>query len=518
FERAAELAGRGDVKAARLAAAARHAATAGDPRRARALLDRLGTLTLTAETRGQAELLHGGLELRGGETGNACDKFLAAAGWLLDRDRELGVRALVRAAEAGYFAGDIQRFLAIAHRAAALRRPDDRAATQLMFDYLAGMAATFRGRHDEAAGPLRRVMRLSASVHDPAMLVWAGVAGLMLGEDEHALTLATRSVESARSHGAVAALPQLLESVIHAEFWMGRYASMAVHALEGLRLAQETGRLNSAGHHLAWLSLVAAVQGDEETCRIRAGAAFELADAHGLGLPAVLGDWALAHVDLAAGRVAEAAARLGARRRRDHLVTRVMAIPTFIEATARTGDRRKAQVALGVLDRWVGSTRSPDRRALAMRCHALLAGPGEAEALFGEALELHRQGACEFETARTRLLYGEALRRERRPGTARQHLHGALETFERLGARLWAEQARGELRAAGQSVRPARPPLAEPLTAQQSQIARMVAEGATNREVAARLFLSPRTVEHHLRNIFVKLGVRSRVELSRLLS
>ncbi|MFD1119653.1 LuxR C-terminal-related transcriptional regulator, partial [Sphaerisporangium aureirubrum] len=493
-------------------------ATAGDPRRVRALMDRLGGLTLTAETRGQAELLHGGLELRGGETGNACDKFLAAAGWLLDRDRELGVRALVRAAEAGYFAGDIQRFLAIAHRAAALRRPDDRAATQLMFDYLAGMAATFRGRHDEAAGPLRRVMRLSASVHDPAMLVWAGVAGLMLGEDEHALTLATRSVESARSHGAVAALPQLLESVIHAEFWMGRYASMAVHALEGLRLAQETGRLNSAGHHLAWLSLVAAVQGDEETCRIRAGAAFELADAHGLGLPAVLGDWALAHVDLAAGRVAEAAARLGARRRRDHLVTRVMAIPTFIEATARTGDRRKAQVALGVLDRWVGSTRSPDRRALAMRCHALLAGPGEAEALFGEALELHRQGACEFETARTRLLYGEALRRERRPGTARQHLHGALETFERLGARLWAEQARGELRAAGQSVRPARPPLAEPLTAQQSQIARMVAEGATNREVAARLFLSPRTVEHHLRNIFVKLGVRSRVELSRLLS
>lgn len=171
-----------------------------------------------------------------------------------------------------------------------------------------------------------------------------------------------------------------------------------------------------------------------------------------------------------------------------------------------------------MLDRWVGSTRSPDRRALATRCHALLAAPGDAEEHFRAALDLHHQGFSEFETARTQLLFGSALRRNRRPGAAREHLHSALETFERFGARLWAEQVRTELRGAGEAVRSHRPRATEKLTAQQYQIARIVADGATNREVAARLFLSPRTVEHHLRNIFAKLDIRSRVELVRLMS
>ncbi|GGP84302.1 helix-turn-helix transcriptional regulator [Streptosporangium pseudovulgare] len=521
FERAAELTGRGEVRAARLAAAARHAANSGRPDLAGSLLARLRTATVTAETRGRAELLRGTLELLGGETGSAHDRFLAAAGWLLDRDRELGVRALVRAADADYFAGDHRRFLAIARRAAGLRRPDDGPATRLMFEYLAGLSASFRGRHAEAAGPLRRVRRLAGPVRDPAMLAWAGVASLLLGEDGHALELAGRSVDGARRRGAVSALPHLLEPVIHAEVWTGRYASAAANAAEGLRLARETGRRGAAGHHLAWLALIAAVQGDEETCGIRAKAAFELADAHGLGMAAALGNWALAHLDLAAGRAGEAVARLGAGRRNGHVVVRVMAAPIFIEAAARTGERQRARAALRSLDRWAASTDSPDRLALALRCHALLAVPGRAETLFRDALDLHHRGACEFETARTQLLFGGALRRERRPGDARPHLRDALDTFERLGARLWAEQARAELRAAGQSVPAPAPPTASAgaghLTAQQLQIARMVAEGATNREVAARLVLSPRTVEHHLRNIFARLGVRSRVELVRLL-
>ncbi len=537
LERAAELTGRGDLKAARLAAAARHASSSGHPRRARSLLARLSTLTVAEDMRGQAELLRGDLELLGGETGNAHDRFLAAAGWLLDRDRPLGVRALVRAAEASYTAGDNRGFLAIARRAAAVRRPDEGPAAELMFEYLAGVAATFRGRHTEAATPLHQVLRLAPAAHGPAMLVWAGAASLLLGQEANALMLATRAVDIARGRGGASALPQLLESVIQAEIWMGRYASVADNAVEGLRLAQETGQLNTAGHHLAWLALTAAVLGDEETCRVRATAALELADAHGLGVVGALGNWALAHLDLAAGRVADAAGRLRAQRRNGHVVVRVMATPIFIEAAARTGDREQAGSALRVLDRWVASTRSPDRLALAARCHALLAGPGEAEELFRHALDLHLRGTCEFETARTQLLYGSALRRDRRPGAAREHLHSALETFERFGARLWVGQARGELRAAGQTVRStcatrpeqaagpaartgraARSDKSEQLTAQQHQIARMVAEGATNREVAAQLFLSPRTVEHHLRNVFAKLGVRSRVELARLLS
>ncbi|MBG0816661.1 LuxR family transcriptional regulator [Planomonospora sp. ID82291] len=536
FERAAELTARGDVRAARLAAAARHAWHAGLPQRARSLLARLNSLAVTEEVRGRAELVRGSLELRSGKTGDACDELLAAADWLLARDREQAVRALIRASEATYLAGDNHRFMAIARRAAALRRPDDPPATQLMFEYLAGVAATFRGRHREAAAPLRRVVELAPSVDNPSVLVWACVSSLMLGEDAQALRLSTRAIGIARAQGAVSTVPQVLEFLIQAELWMGRYASVAANAREGLRLAQETGRLTSAAQHLAWLALTAAVQGDEETCRIRAGSAMELADAHGLGIAGALGTWALAHLDVAAGRHADAAARLRATARSGgaggHPVVRVMATPHFVEAAVRTGDVEHARAALVVLDRWTGSTRSPDRLALAARCHALLAGPGEAEERFREALDLHERGSCGFETARTQLLFGSVLRRNRRPGAAREHLHGALETFERYGARLWAEQARGELRASGEALpsrrararsaearmRAEEAPAARVLTAQQFQIARLVADGATNREVAARLFLSPRTVEHHLRNIFSRLGIRSRIELVRLLS
>ncbi|MFC4062243.1 LuxR C-terminal-related transcriptional regulator [Planomonospora corallina] len=536
FERAAELTSRGDLRAARLAAAARHAWHAGLPQRARSLLARLNSLTVTAEVRGRAELVRGSLELRSGKTGSACDELLAAAERLLDRDREQAVRALIRASEATYLAGDNRRFLSIARRAAALRRPDDPPTTQLMLEYLEGMAATFRGRHREAAAPLRRVVELAPSVDNPSVLVWACVSSLLLGDDAQALKLSTRAIDIARAQGAVSTVPQVLEFLIQAELWLGRYASVAASAMEGLRLAQETGRLNSAAQHLAWLALTAAVEGDEETCRIRAGSAIELADAHGLGVAGALGNWALAHLDVAAGRHAGAAGRLRATARADgtggHLVIRVMATPHFVEAAVRTGDVEHARAALAVLDRWVDSTGSPDRLALAARCHALLAAPGEAEERFREALELHGKGSCAFETARTQLLFGSALRRNRRPGAAREHLHGALETFERYGARLWAEQARGELRASGEALPSRCPgprspaaeapgqesPAARALTAQQFQIARLVADGATNREVAAQLFLSPRTVEHHLRNIFSRLGIRSRVELVRLLS
>ncbi|MEO3789099.1 AAA family ATPase [Nonomuraea sp. B10E15] len=518
LERAAELTGHGPAKAERLAAAARHAWIAGRPQVARALLARLRSLTAPDEVRGRVQLLHGSLELLRGETGSAREELLAAAARLLTSHRTLGVRALVRAADASYRAGDNRAFIAIARQAAALRRPDDAAPAQLMFEYLAGMASTFSGSHQEAAGPLRRVVELAGSVRDPAVLVWACVASLLLGEDATAHRLSARAVEAARVRGAASAVPQLLEYMIYPEIWMGRYASVATTAAEGLRLAQDTGQLNTAAQHLAWLAMTAAVEGDRETCRVRADAAIELADAHELGIAGAIGTWALACLDLAAGRPAGAAARLRADRRNNHVVIRVMATPHFIEASARTGDRERAAAALRVLDRWVGSTRSPDLRALVARCRALLAAPGEADELFREALDLHGQGVCEFESARTRLLYGSALRRDRRPGAARNHLHAALETFERHGARLWTEQARTELRASGDPVRLTRPDTTRQLTAQQMRIARMVAEGATNKEVAERLFLSRRTVEHHLRNIFDRLGVRSRVELVRLMS
>ena len=240
FERAAELTAHGDVKAARLAAAANRAWRAGLPRRARSLLARLHSLTISEEVRSQAELIRGSLELRSGRTVSAGEDLMAAAESLLDRDRGQAVRVFIRAGEASYLAGDNVRYLNIARRAAKLRRPDDPAATQLMFEYLAGTAATFGGRHREAADPLRRVLELAPSVRTPSVLVWAGVASLLLGDDAQALRLCTRAVETARAMGAVSTVPQVLEFMIQAEIWMGRYASITANAVEGLRLAQES--------------------------------------------------------------------------------------------------------------------------------------------------------------------------------------------------------------------------------------------------------------------------------------
>ena len=149
--------------------------------------------------------------------------------------------------------------------------------------------------------------------------------------------------------------------------------------------------------------------------------------------------------------------------------------------------------------------------AVAERCRALVAGDDEFDARFARALELHGS-AWPFARARTELCYGERLRRAGRRVDARVQLRAALETFERLGARPWAERAADELRATGERIARRDPTAAEQLTPQELQIALTVARGATNREAGAALFLSPKTIEFHLGRVYRKLGLRSRAE------
>ena len=165
--------------------------------------------------------------------------------------------------------------------------------------------------------------------------------------------------------------------------------------------------------------------------------------------------------------------------------------------------------------------RRPPGAAQLARCRALLSAAAPAssartEAWYEEALAAHRVAGGDFEQARTLLLYGKWLRRDRRPGQARPPLRDALVAFERCGARVWAAQTAAELRATGAAPDQEPPGALTGLTPQQLRIALYVAEGSTNREVARRLSVSVRTVDHHLRNVFATLGVRSRVELSRL--
>src|SRR5262249_42204548 len=158
----------------------------------------------------------------------------------------------------------------------------------------------------------------------------------------------------------------------------------------------------------------------------------------------------------------------------------------------------------------------PQCFGLLARARAFLApSPDQAEPLFLEALRLQSEHAEPFERARTALAYGELLRRAQRRTEARVQLRDALATFEGLNAPLWAERARAELAATGITARKRDPSTLDTLTPQELRIAKLVAGGASNRDVSGQLFLSPKTVEYHLRKVFLKLVVSSRVELAR---
>ncbi|GAA2100389.1 helix-turn-helix transcriptional regulator [Actinomadura alba] len=553
WQRAAALSRTREARAERLIAAASDAWTAGRSRRAHALLRQARPLTGTGELLGLAGLLRGEIELRDGIPAIGGRMLVEAADRLADVDRVLAITALARAGEAVRITGDRRSCLAIAERAAALGGTGESPLVTLMLHHIAGMAATFQGRHADAAARLRRVIEYADLTEDCAAKTWASLAALTLGDDQRAQDLATQAVAAAREHGVVAPVPWALWALAQAELSLGRYPAALAAALEGLRLSRVAGQANCAMDHVATITLIAAFQGDGETVARHLGEISDEVNRRGLARADAMSSWALACLDLADDRPADAAGRLArmAAGGPVHSVVRVLATPHFVEAAVRCGRGASSARALRLFELWAEGTRNPTRRALAQRCRALLAdhagraggdgdgdgrdgggggddggaddgraGDGTVEAHFGAALRLHRHGDSAFEMARTELLYGHWLRRRRRPSAAREHLRNALLIFERYDAGRWVERARAELRAAGDTVPTGALDDARGLavlTAQQAQIARLVAEGSTNREIAARLDLSHRTVDHHLRNVFTRLGIRSRVELARLL-
>ncbi len=179
----------------------------------------------------------------------------------------------------------------------------------------------------------------------------------------------------------------------------------------------------------------------------------------------------------------------------------------------RAGSPEDCEPAVAELERWAsGSGRSAPAAAV-RRCQGLL-GRGDPAAEFRAAVDLDPQGDRPLERARAELLLGEALRRARRRSESRVHLHAALEGFERAGAAPWSARAAAELRASGETARAREAGALETLTPQERQIARFAGEGASNPDIAAKLFLSRRTVEYHLHKVFTKLGLASRAELA----
>jgi DNA-binding CsgD family transcriptional regulator len=230
------------------------------------------------------------------------------------------------------------------------------------------------------------------------------------------------------------------------------------------------------------------------------------------------------HLELSLGRIPEAVAALEpivaltTELKQDEPAL-VQWRPDLIEALIRAGRTEDAARQLAVLERQAAATGGVWARAAALRCRGLLASDEEDfRAPLQEALALHAGLGMPFEEARTRLALGERLRRAKARAEAREPLQAALATFERLGAAAWAERAAAELRATGQASGRRAEAASARLTAHELQVALLVSQGMTNREVAAALFLSPKTIEYHLSQIYRKLDVRGRSQLARLMA
>jgi DNA-binding CsgD family transcriptional regulator len=236
-----------------------------------------------------------------------------------------------------------------------------------------------------------------------------------------------------------------------------------------------------------------------------------------MSTPPAAAIYAEAMLDLGAGRWDDALEKLlrvaGIRPGFSSLLLALMTSPDRIEAAARAGDAESARAALAFFATWADQSRAPWAAPLVAACRAVVETGDAATELYGEAVALEA-AARPFDRARIRLLYGEHLRRERRRVDARVQLRAAIDELDRLGAVPFAERARAELRASGETARKRDPSTLGQLTPQELQVAQLVARGLSNKEVAAQLFLSPRTVDAHLRGVFSKLDITSRTQLA----
>ncbi|HEX6022725.1 MAG TPA: helix-turn-helix transcriptional regulator, partial [Solirubrobacter sp.] len=326
----------------------------------------------------------------------------------------------------------------------------------------------------------------------------------------------------ARIHaeGALTALPLALLSLAYADLFLGHWEEASTAAQEGHQLADESGQRSFDSQLLMMASLLAGLRGRHDEARTYADNAAASARKYGVESGELLAGWARGLIEVAEGHYDDAVTVLEpAARFADDAEIAEPGIALWrqdlAEAYIRVGRLSEGIATLETLERQAARSGRRLAHAGALRCRGLL--DRDFDEPFQRALAWHDQVPCPFERARTLLYYGERLRRARRRSEAREPLRQALGSFEALGAEVWADRARRELRATGETTRRRSPATLDDLTEQERRVAQLVAEGATNREAAAALFVSPKTIETHLHSVYRKLGVRSRVELGRRL-
>ena len=517
LERAAALTPAPAQRAGRALDAAQANVRAGAFGKARDLLDAAEAGPLDDFQSARADLLRGQIAFASGFGSDAPLLLLKAAKRLESLNLDLARETYVDAWQAAFIAGHLAGagdLLEVSRAARALPPPAHE--PRLVDLALDGFALLVTDGPAAAAPALRRATNAFAGEGIPAeeLLRWgwiATVADEALWDDQ-GWSVTVRQVQLAREAGALDKLPILLNRMGVDAVWSGDFTAATSLIAEAGAVCEATGA------PLAPITamMLAAFRGREAEAAPLIQSTIEQATAGGQGDSVTLAHWVAAVLYNGLGRYEEALAAAREARGHRHVYASVWALPELIEAAARTGNPRIADDAL---DRLTETTRAGGTEVgLGIEaCSRALLSEGEvAERHYSEAIDRLSRSRRRPELARAHLLYGEWLRRQCRRRDARDHLRTAFVMFDSMGMAAFAARARAELRATGERARPRGPQVAaEALTPQEEQIARLVAEHLTNREIAARLFLSESTVEYHLRKIFRKLGVSSRSQLAR---
>ncbi len=524
FERAARLAVDSKRRAQVLWSAAEADWLAGLAERATALLEEARASTDDEGTLVEIDQLAGHIATRRGPVmqGHA---ILTAAAERADPER--AVAMLSEAASACFYAGNPTEMLAVAERAQARLPADASRRARFLAASALGMARIFGGDAAAGAEAIHEAIALAESSaelrNDLQLLPWLAVDPIFLREAGAGRSLLDHALLIARERAAVGALPFVLNLVARDQATTDRWPVAEATYREAIELARETGQETDLVFGLAGMAWLEARRGREQECRDRAAEALRLAGELDTRLHDVWATAALGELALGLGDAAGAVEHF--ERQQEILVDLAITdadlspAPELVDAYMRLGRSDDAERAAVEFAAAAHAKGQPWSLARALRCQGLLAPDDDSLAdAFEQALRHHEQTPDAFEAARTRLAYGERLRRARSRVLAREQLRAALETFEQLGALPWAERARTELAATGETARRRDPSTIDDLTPQELQIGLLLAGGKTTREAAAALFLSPKTIEYHLRHVYLKLGIHSREELAQALA
>jgi DNA-binding CsgD family transcriptional regulator len=469
--------------------------------------------------RAQLELLRAQVSFASDRGSDAPPLLLKAAQHLerLDvrRARDTYLDALTAAISAGRRATDASA--GVVARAAIESRPcaASQPAPELLLD---GLALLVTDGYASGTPVLKEALRAfrADDLGREERLRWswlAGRAAALIWDYDSWDVLTARQIQAARDAGALTVLPLSLGTRAALHLFSGKLALAASVVEQVEAVADAIGNRPASYSALT----VAAFRGREGDARQLIDASTKDFASRGDGLGLTIALWATAVLDNALARYQDAfGAAEEALEDPYEVWFSPLAAVELVEAASRIGREDAAAPELERLVRGTSASGTEWALAVEARCRALLSHDEAAETLYREAIERLTPTALGFDLARTHLLYGEWLRRGRRPRDAREQLRTAHGLFSGFGMEAFTERARAELHATGERVGKRTVETQTDLTPREAQISQLVAQGATNPEIAAQLFISPGTVEYHLGKVFAKLGVKSRTQLAKL--